>query len=332
MLIASLIQNFAHLKNIIKQLVKLTLCIFIVFYSLTVQASQTVKLGKFSIEKIDQYLMKAEAPYPDIVDGTQKHVRWYQGQHQKTEYSIVYLHGFSASSQELSPTTQLLADKLKANTYYTRLKGHGRSDDAMAQATVADWKRDTLEAYKIAELIGGKVIIISTSTGGTLATWLTNQKGIKQPYANIMISPNYEIASNTAWLLKSSLGFKIAKMINGDYNSFTPNSEAHAKYWTERYPLEAVRPMLALLDEVKELGKSIVTSPQLLIFSPTDRVIKVGAIKRVAKKFVNSETILLKFTESTDPHQHVLAGNACSIESTPLMVDTLYAYIEKLKK
>ena len=286
---------------------------------------------ELNIEQIDDYLVHSEQQFSDIIDKTQKKVRWYQDEVTKTEFALVYLHGFSASSQELSPTTEILSDKLKANAFYTRLSGHGRSDDAMAEATVDAWKNDVLEAYQIGQLIGHKVIIVSTSTGGTLATWLLNQENIAAPFANIMVSPNYAIQSKSAWLLRSWLGLKIAKLINGDYNSFDPHSPEHAKYWTQRYPLEAVRPMLSLLDEVKELDKSKASSPQLLIFSPQDRVINVDEIKNVAKQFTNSKTTLIEFMHSTDPYQHVLSGKACSSDSTEKMVDQLFSYINSLE-
>ena len=313
------------LKIIFKKTVFVIIFIGLVIFNYKTNAQE------LNINQIDDYLARSEQQFSDIVDGTQKKVRWYQEQSKKTEYAIVYLHGFSASSQEISPTTETLSGKLKANAFYTRLTGHGRSDDAMAEASLDAWKKDTLEAYQIGQLIGDKVIIISTSTGGTLATWLLNQENVKPPFANIMVSPNYAVQNGSVWLLKSWLGLKTAKLINGDYNSFEPHSPEHAKYWTERYPLEAVRPMLSLLDEVEELDKSKTSSPQLLIFSPKDKVVNVDEIKKVAKQFTNSKTTLIEFTQSTDPYQHVLSGSACSSDSTEEMVTQLFSYINSLE-
>ena len=307
-----------------------TLLLFSIAVHSDTLTSQHADIKELKLQQIDQFLIESESKFTDIVEGTEKRVRWHNNQKLKTEYSIVYIHGFSSSSQELSPTTQLLADKLGANTYYARLAGHGRSDDAMTQADVAAWQKETLQAYQIGQLLGEKAIIISTSTGGTLATWLLNQDGIKQPFANIMVSPNYKVKNNSIWLLKSSIGLKIAKLINGEYNSFTPHSPEHAKYWTERYPLEAVRPMLKLLDAVKRLDKSKTTAPQLIVYSPTDNVVDVDEIKNVAKQFTNSAVTMHEFTQSTDPYQHVLSGVACSPESTDIMVDVLFSYIESL--
>ena len=289
--------------------------------------AQTSKEG---LGALSTKITQAEQQYDDIVEGANKFIRWYQDKPEKTNLSIVYIHGFSASRQELSPVTERLADQLAANVFYTRLTGHGRSDDAMAEASIQAWQSDMIEAYDIGRLIGNKVIFISTSTGGTLVTWLLSQDSIEQPFANIMISPNYAVQSKTAWLMKSSWGLKFAKLVNGDYNSFEPLSDAHGKFWTERYPLEAVGPMMHLLDQVEELDKSKITTHQLIIYSPNDKVIKPNKVISVSKEFKNSKTQLIAYQQSTDPYQHVLAGIACSPESTDDMINLLSNYISEL--
>ena len=275
-------------------------------------------------------IQESESMHTDIVDGAEKHIRWYDKKQVKSKLAFVYIHGFSASRQELSPVTEELADKFSANVFYTRLTGHGRSDDAMAEASTDAWKKDIKDAYNIGRIIGEKVILISTSTGGTLATWLLAQEETEQPFANIMVSPNYAVQSGSAWLFNSSLGLWVAKLINGDYNAFDPISESHAKYWTERYPLEALVPMMSLLSEVESLNKSKVTTPQLIIYSPKDSVIKPEKVIEVSNEFINSDLTLTPFTQSTDPYQHVLAGKACSPESSERMINLLADYVEQL--
>lgn len=271
---------------------------------------------------------KRESAYRDLVEGAEKSIRWFNGDARKTPYSIVYLHGFSASRQELSPSTELLAERIGANVFYTRLKGHGRSDDAMGEATVDAWKQDTLEAMNIATQIGDEVILVSTSTGGTLATWLQAHSSTANIAANIMVSPNFGISSSAGKIVNWPFGLTIAKWINGDYNSFVPVSEKHAKFWTERYPLEAVVPMLDLVDEVNDLEKSQITVPQLIIYSPRDKVVNVDNIVDSARQFSNAMVTVYPFTTSTDHVQHVLAGDACSPQSTSAMVELMASYIE----
>ncbi len=249
-----------------------------------------------------------ESRFSDIVDGAEKTIHWHNGIAQKTPLSIVYLHGFSATHKELSPMTEQFADKIGANVFYARLSGHGRSDDAMAEATTDAWKQDAKEAYEIGTKIGDRVLLIGTSTGGTLSTWLSAQPFADKLYANILISPNFAIKSSGAWLLKNSLGLWLAKKLSGEYRQFSPLNDFHAKYWTERYPLDALVPMLELLDEVDEMDKSAITAPQLLIYAPDDKVIDVEKALSTAQEFSAANVTIEAFTSSTDPSQHVLVG------------------------
>ncbi len=279
------------------------------------------------LSKLELAIAQQEARYSDIIDGAEKHIRWADQTKQKTPYAIVYIHGFSATRQELSPTTELVAERIGANVYYTRLRGHGRSDDAMAEPSMDDWKKDTKEALSIGKQIGDKVILISASTGSTLATWLLSQAESNDVAANIMVSANYGVKSSSAKILSWPMGLTIAKWVNGDYVSFTPVSEKHAKYWTERYPLEAVMPMLDLVDEVDELDKSQFKQPQFLIYSPKDEVVDVEKIESTAREFSSAAVTLYPFKISKDHVQHVLSGDACSPSSTQAMVDLMVRYI-----
>ena len=279
---------------------------------------------------LDQYLVQAESTYTDIVGNTEKQIRWFDGVEQ-TELSLIYLHGFSATNREISPVTEQLADLLGANVYYSRLTGHGRSDQAMATASIDKWLADTREAYEIASTIGKKVIIISASTGGTLATWL-----LAQPFANdgvaanVMISPNFGIKDRFGEIVRWQWGLQLAKWLNGPFYSFEPQNPLHARYWTERYPMEALVPMIQLVDQVVAMDKSSITAPQLIIYSESDAVISVARVKQVTGEFVNAAVTRVAFSGSTDPAQHVLAGDAVAPESSKKMVRLIAGFIDDL--
>ena len=79
-----------------------------------------------------------------------------------------------------------------ANLFYTRLTGHGRDGYAMATATVRDWQNDGMEAVAIGRRLGRKIILVGTSTGGTLATWLAAQPSVAPMiHRLILLSPNF---------------------------------------------------------------------------------------------------------------------------------------------
>lgn len=281
------------------------------------------------INTIDTVLRESENQYSDLVTGTEKHIRWYRGK-QQTDWSIVYIHGFSASAKEISPVTERLADLLQANVYYARLRGHGRSGDAMAEASVDAWQKDTLEAWQIGQLIGQRVVVISASTGGTLATWLAAQPQAQSMAANIMVSPNFGIASRSGEIVRWRWGLQLAKWVSGPYREFTPQNSLHERYWTERYPIEALVPMIHMVDLVVDQDHSITQVPHFAVYSPRDQVIRVDRIKQLTAEMTNASVTLLEFNESTDPYQHVLAGDACSPETTDTMVGLLHDYVTAL--
>lgn len=293
--------------------------------------SVSVNAEKLTFDNLDNYLKSSESKYSDIVDGAQKQVVWNNNIPVKTKLSIVYLHGFSASAKELDPLIENLSNKLGANTYYTRLRGHGRSDDAMAEATLDDWKTDVLESYRIGKLIGDNVIFIGTSTGATLSTWLIAQNSFNDEdvIANILISPNFAVKSSGTWILKSSMGLWIAKQISGEYRSFTPHNEFHGKYWTERYPIDALQPMVLLLDEVDNLDKSSVKTPHLMVYSPEDKVVDIDKAIETVTQMTNATVEQIPFTTSTDPYQHVLVGKASTLkDDVNVQVDKMQSIIE----
>ena len=111
-------------------------------------------------DDIDAYLAMREGQFDDIINGVEKQVIWAGEANVKTPLSIIYLHGFTASSKEIRPVPDRVAAALGANLYFTRFTGHGRQPSAMADATVARWMDDVGEAIKIGKQIGETVIIM----------------------------------------------------------------------------------------------------------------------------------------------------------------------------
>jgi len=89
---------------------------------------------------------------------------------EKTEHAVVYLHGFSASQEEGDPVHYTFAKKFGCNLYLARLAEHGiDTADAMANLTADKLWNSAKEAYAIGKQLGKRVIVMATSTGGTLA-------------------------------------------------------------------------------------------------------------------------------------------------------------------
>ena len=131
---------------------------------------------------LNHYLNQSESRFSNIREGLNKEILWASVEETQTEYSIVYLHGFSASRQEISPVMEKVADALGANLFFTRLSGHGQTTEALSESTPKEWFQDATEALEIGKRLGEKVILVGTSTGATPGT-LARFETPKQEYS-----------------------------------------------------------------------------------------------------------------------------------------------------
>ncbi|MBB6238543.1 esterase/lipase [Pedobacter sp. AK013] len=191
------------------------------------------------LEDLDRYVASIESMHK-IKPGNEAEIIWADTLHQQTEYAIVYLHGFSASKTEGNPVYLNLAKKLNANLYLARLADHGIDTLAPMQYFTADrlWETSK-QAYAIGKKLGKKVILVGTSTGGTVALKLA----ATYPEINslILLSPNVAINDKNAWLLNNPWGLQIArKVVGGDERKVDDRTDEYKKYWYTNYRLESL--------------------------------------------------------------------------------------------
>lgn len=268
--------------------------------------------------RIEAWLAGREAEVPGIVPGLEKRVVWAGAAGRETPVSLVYLHGFSASSEELRPVPDLVAEALGANLFYTRLAGHGRGGAAMAEPSVQDWIDDLAEAVAVGDVLGERVYLIGTSTGGTLAAVAANDPGLSQRIAGVvLISPNFGVRHRFAGLLTWPLARYWLPLVLGAEVGFTPLNEAHGRSWTARYPVQALLPMAALTKAAAALDYFTVATPSLFVFSPQDAVVSVEAIRQVSGQWGGPMVAVERqMGPQDDPFSHVIAGDVLSAGQT----------------
>jgi len=191
------------------------------------------------LEDLDRYVASIESMHK-IKPGNEAEIIWADSLHKQTEYAIVYLHGFSASKTEGNPVHINLAKELNANLYLARLADHGIDTLAPMQYFTADrlWETSK-QAYAIGKKLGKKVILVGTSTGGTVALKLA----ATYPEINslILLSPNVAINDKNAWLLNNPWGLQIArKVVGGDERKVDDRTDEYKKYWYTNYRLESL--------------------------------------------------------------------------------------------
>lgn len=271
---------------------------------------------------LDAWLAEREARVPNLRPGCAKRIDWPEGGIGRRAVSVVFVHGFSASPRELSPLPERLAEALGAPFHATRLSGHGRDGPAMAEASLDDWMRDVGEAIEIGHALGDRVILMGCSTGCTLITLAL--AGGAQAAGCVLVSANYALASGRNQRILELPGAAIwAPWIIGRERSFEPASEAHAAYWTVRYPTRALFPMIAALRRVRRADLSRIEVPALFAMNAQDKVIDARAIHDVMARWggpVDHHDVRLGPGEG-DASGHLILGDVFSPGQNAPMID-----------
>lgn len=282
------------------------------------------------IAALDAWLQTSEATYTDIKPGNAKGIVWNSSTHQRTPWAVVYIHGFSASRLETAPVAERVAKELKANTFYTRLTGHGRSGAAMGEATPQDWMADAVEAVRIGKTLGERVLVISCSTGSTLATWLATSAEGNNVAAHAFISPNFGPKDKRSEIINGPWGKNIALALEGENRGWTPEDSRETQAWTTRYPTRALFPMMAMVKHVRESDLSSFKTPVLVLYSETDQTVDpaetLSAYTRMGAPLKTIEVV----TYSKSRGQHVLAGDIKAPEAVAPMVDSIVKWARTL--
>jgi pimeloyl-ACP methyl ester carboxylesterase len=207
---------------------------------------------------------------------------------QKTEYAIVYLHGFSASQEEGNPVHRNIAKQFGCNLFLSRLAEHGiDTSEQLMNLTADNYWESGKQALAIGKKLGNKVILMGTSTGATQALQLAAAYP-DAVAALVLYSPNIKLFDGNAWLLNNHWGLQVARLVKGgNYNVPEDDRPIYKQYWNKPYRLEAVVALEEMLETTmnkETFGK--ITQPTLALYyykdeQHQDNVVSVPAIKEM---------------------------------------------------
>ena len=234
----------------------LALLLFLVFLYVVGPKFPSPKLDselpkvEVQLDQLDSFLSGRESKLPVKPDNESIVVWANDSLKQKTDWCLLYLHGFSASRMEGFPTHVNFAAHFGINAYLPRLASHGLDvPEPLLDMTPDRLYESAKEALQIAHLLGKKVVIMSTSTGGTLSLKLAAEfpnlvNGL------ILLSPNVAINNPAAFLLSGPWGLQIArKVYDGKYRYTNDNlNDEECAYWNCFYRLEAIVYLQQLVD------------------------------------------------------------------------------------
>lgn len=274
---------------------------------------------------LDQTEHQATKRY-GLVPETGKQIRWF-GEREQTRYSIVYLHGFSATRQETAPLAKVVANLLGANLFETRLRGHGRKREVLGEVRAEDWLNDAAEALAIGAKLGERVIVIGTSTGATLAAAMLDHPAMQSVDTIVMLSPNFAPRDPAAAWLTRPAGPLLARVLVGETRSWEPYNEQQGLYWSTTYPIGAAVEMMRLVDLANRQLPADVSQRLLMFYSTDDSVISPDAALEVFERSDAPQKAVVRIEEPGDPSHHVLAGDVLSPQKTQGIANEIATFI-----
>ena len=201
------------------------------------------------ISGLDSLIASSEQKISDLKPENEARIVWADSLHQKTEFVLVYLHGFSASQEEGAPLHTDFAKRYGMNLLLARLEDHGRVDtNSFVNLTPDNYLQSAEDALDIGKKLGKKVIVMSCSTGGTLSAILAAAG--EDIHSMIMYSPNIDIYDPMSAMLLYPWGKKISTFVlDGNYNRIDYKPEAQ-KYWNSVYHTNGIFAVKALINDL----------------------------------------------------------------------------------
>lgn len=237
----------------------------------------------YSLETIEQWIQEQESKVPDLKTDNNAMISWSGESGVQTDIAFVYLHGFGASRMEAEPVVSKLAEEYNANVYYSRLKGHGRSGvEGFEELTKEKYLDSAEDALKVGRLLGKKIVLISTSTGGTLSLHLASKH--KDIAGLLLYSPFVGLKNPMMGQITTPKGREMFKSMIGGEVQHMDRKEPENKYWSTEYHINAYVALIGMLQETmtKETLEAV-TCPVFLAYyykneKEHDQVVSVAAM------------------------------------------------------
>jgi len=230
----------------------------------------------------------------------------------KTKYSVLYLHGFTASGIEGDPVHRNIAKALNVNLYIPRLYGHGiQEKEPMLNFNNDAYWESVKEALAIAKQLGEEVILLGTSHGGAVSLSIGNDPSIA---AICLFGPNIAVFDPTSKLLSKPWGLQIARLVKGGkYHVWETATVEKKKYWTSKTRLESLTHMQKFLDlkmrksTFKKINKPLFLGYYYKNDSLQDKVVSVEAMLKMFDQLGTPDHLKVKkaFPEAGD---HVITS------------------------
>lgn len=281
------------------------------------------------LNELSKYISSREDTVIGLKKDNEAYIVWADSANKsKTPYSIVYIHGFSASPMEGDPVHRFLAEHFGANLFVTRLPEHGiNRANGMEYLTAQDLANAAGEAYQIGKSLGDEVIIVGTSMGGALSILLASQQpDIK---ALVLYSPAIRDNGEKLGAFFSPWSKKLMEMTMMDNKVLHQKREGEKlAYWSDQIHVNGYQSLAVLM--YSEMNKSTfekIKQPLFLGYyykndSEQDLVVSVPKMLEMFDQV--STPANMKFKKAfPNTGDHVIASSVTSKDWEGVMFSTI---------
>ena len=287
------------------------------------------------LNKLKNWIINKENRLGNVRSGNESYIIFNDSIPKKTKYSVVYLHGFTASGKEGDPVHRNIAKKIGANLYVPRLHGHGLEEkEPMLNYNNEDYWESAKEALSIAKVLGDEVIFLGTSHGGVLSLSLGTDPSIA---AICLFGPNIEVFDPLAKLISKPWGLLLARIVRGGKYHYMDNMNPEKKkFWTHKIRLESTLHMQKLLDiKMREDTFKKIKIPVFMGYyfkndSMQDKVVSVPAMLKMFDQLGTPKELKVKkaFPNAGD---HVITSSLSTKSYDKVTQEVITFLIQKLK-
>lgn len=241
------------------------------------------KLPNIQIQtsEFESYLKNKEAGLKIKPDNESRIIWANDSLKNKTAYCLLYLHGFAACWYEGNPINIDFAHRYGMNLYAPLLASHGLdTPEPLLDMTPERLYESAKEALVAAQLLGDKVILMGTSTGGTLGLKLEAEfpeliDGL------ILLSPNVALFNPLGVIAAKPWGLQLGRYsFKSNYRTLKTKYPEECQYWNCKQRLEAGIYLQQLIEAtVKKKTFAKVNKPVFMAYYYKDKAYQDSTVR-----------------------------------------------------
>ena len=186
-----------------------------------------------------------------------------------------------------------------------------------------------------AKELGDRILLVATSTGGTLALDYVARYPDEAVVGLVLYSPNVAIASASARLVNGPWGLEMLRSVNGGDIRVLTGLPAECTYiWTDRYRIEGIVAVEELLERTMTAQTfSAVTLPTMVAYyyrdeEHQDDIVSVEAIREMVKQLGTPEHQLREHALA-EVSGHVITSD-CRTTGLDRVRQVSYEFVEQV--